>query len=428
MKFGTDGVRGPAGTWPIDDAGAARIGSAATRLARALGGRSVVVGHDTRPSSEPLARSIGDAVVRAGGGCVEAGVVPTSAVALAVEGGLGNVGVMVTASHNPAADNGFKMFGAGGRKLEDADIAAVEAWLQEEGPAREGGSRQDARAEASDRWRRQVRTSVASPNPLEGRRLAVDLANGAATGAVAWLAQTIGAELVFVGTGGVINDGCGSEHLGAVAEAVLTHDCEAGLAVDGDGDRCRIVDAEGRPVAGDAVLWRLASSMGVRGMAVTSMSNGALEAQLPGVHVVRTAVGDRFVRAAMEEHQLPLGGEESGHILFGDCVAGDGLISGIRVLSAAFAEFDTVADAVSDFHPLARATGKVPVVRRPALDDVGSIVEARRRGEATLGPHGRVFLRYSGTEPVLRILVEGDSERVSEVAESLAEVARKELS
>lgn len=427
MRFGTDGVRGRAGESPIDTAGARAVGGAACRFAQALGGRKVVVGHDTRVSSPRLARDVGEAVVEAGGTWLDAGTVPTSAVALAVESGLATVGVIVTASHNPAGDNGFKVVGAGGRKLDEAGIAAMEAWLAEPLESVEGGVRVDASASVADLWRRQVEAAVPQPNPLEGRRIAVDLANGASTRAVPWLEEVLGAELHLVGTTGVINDGCGSEHLGAVAEAVLQHDCDAGLAVDGDGDRCRLVDGDGRPVPGDAVLWLLARALDVPGLAVTVMSNGALEAQLPGVRVVRTAVGDRFVRAAMDEQGLPLGGEESGHILFAGSAAGDGLVAGVRALVAAFEGHDSLAEAVAGFRPLARATGKVPVARRPALEQVDALRAAREAAEPRLGSHGRVFLRYSGTEPVLRILVEGAADVVGDVAETIAGVARRVL-
>lgn len=427
MRFGTDGVRGPAGVAPIDADGARRVGGAAVRLARALGGRSVVVGCDTRPSSEGLVDALGEAVVNAGGTWVDGGIVPTSAVALAVNEGLGDVGVMVTASHNPASDNGFKIFGAEGRKLDEGGTAAVEAWLGEPPQAREGGLQQDSRAAVADNWRRRVASCVGAPNPLEGRRIAVDLANGAGIRAAPWLAEVTGADIVLVGVDGVINEDCGSEHLGTVAEAVLKHGCAAGLAVDGDADRCRLVDARGRPVPGDAVLWLLARHMRVHGLAVTVMSNGALEAQLPGVTVYRTPVGDRHVRAAMDEHALPLGGEESGHVLFADTIAGDGLMAGIRALDAAFGDSDSLAAAVAGFTPLARATGRVVVARRPALAAIPGLGAVVAEGEARLGEHGRVFLRYSGTEPVLRILVEGAAESVGDVAESVAEVVRREL-
>ncbi len=428
MKFGTDGIRGVAGEPPITPEVARSLGHAATRYARALGGRRVVVGHDTRPSGPGLAAEVAEGVVRAGGICLEAGLATTPAVTLAVHDGLADVGVVVTASHNPVGDNGFKVVGAQGRKLDEAGCAAIEGWLAEPDALGEGGHRVDAAADVADGWRRQVRAAVASPSSLEGRRIAVDLAAGAGCTAAPWLGEALGAEVVLLGVDGVINDGCGSEHLGALSAAVLEHDCEAGLAIDGDGDRCRLVDGHGRPVPGDAVLWLLARAYEVAGLAVTVMSSAALEASLPGVRVVRTPVGDRFVREAMDAHGLPLGGEESGHVLFADVSAGDGLVAGIRALAAAFSAADTLAAAVESFVALPRELGKVRVARRPPLDEVAELRTAQEAALARLGPHGRVFLRYSGTEPVLRILVEGpDRQVVSEVAEQVAAEAERVL-
>jgi phosphoglucosamine mutase len=241
---------------------------------------------------------------------------------------------------------------------------------------------------------------------LPSRRLVVDLAHGAATRMGARLEALWPGPLHVVGDGsGIVNDGVGSEHLDHLGAAVVRHGAWAGLAVDGDGDRCRLVDETGRAVPGDAVTWLLARALQVEGLAVTVMSTTALEAQLPGVRVVRTPVGDKHLMAAMAEHGLPLGAEESGHVLFGDYPAGDGLVAGLRALAAVGER--PMSEALAPFTPFPRRLGKVRVASRPALETVGPVQQSVEAAEGRLGHHGRVFLRYSGTEPVLRILVEG---------------------
>ncbi|MEN0065065.1 MAG: phosphoglucosamine mutase [Myxococcota bacterium] len=430
IGFGTDGIRGRAGTHPITESVAVRVGRAAIRLAQATGGRRVVVGHDTRPSSPDLARAAGAGITSAGGVWLAAGVVPTSAVGLAIDSGIADVGIMVTASHNPAHDNGFKIVGSRGRKLDEAASRAVEAWIAETPPEVDGGAPNENVGRAVlDEWRRTVRRTMPSAQAFAGKRIAFDFANGAAAGAGNWLGDDWPAEIHIVKAPGAINEGCGSEHLHTLQAAVVEHQCDGGIALDGDGDRCRIVDERGALVPGDAVLWSLATEMQVSGLVVTVMSNGGLEPALPGVRVVRTAVGDRFVREQMDALSIPLGGEESGHVLFGDVAAGDGLVTGLRTLGLAWATHDTLSEAFAGFKPLPRSVAKVPVAQRPPLAEIAPLQEARAAAADRLGPHGRVFLRYSGTEPVLRILVEGqDQAGVDAVLVEVERIARDVLS
>ncbi len=430
IAFGTDGIRGRAGTHPITEAVAVRVGRAASKLARAVGGRRVVVGYDTRPSSEGLARAAGAGITSAGGAWLEAGVVPTSAVGLAIADGLADVGVMVTASHNPADDNGFKILGAGGRKLDDAASRAVEAWIAEAPPEVDGGPPTENVGRAVlDGWRRTVRGGAPAAEAFAGKRIAFDFANGASAEAAAWLLEDWPPDVHVVHASGGINEGCGSEHPELLQRAVVEHGCDGGIALDGDGDRCRVVDERGELVPGDAVLWWLATAMQVSGLVVTVMSNAALEPSLPGVRVVRTPVGDRHVRDQMDALSIALGGEESGHVLFGDVAAGDGLLAGLRTLGTAFASHDRLSEAFAGFTPLPRATGKVVVVNRPPLVEVTALQDVRTASASRLGPHGRVFLRYSGTEPLLRILVEGqDQGEVDAILAEVIAVAKEALS
>ncbi|MEM6926051.1 MAG: phosphoglucosamine mutase [Myxococcota bacterium] len=430
ISFGTDGIRGRAGSHPVTNAVAVRVGRAANKLAQAVGGSRVVVGYDTRPSSEGLARAAGAGITSSGGSWLDAGVVPTSAVGLAIADGLADVGVMVTASHNPASDNGFKILGEGGRKLDDAASRAVEAWIAEAPPEVDGGPPTENVGRAVlDGWRRTVRGGMPPAERFAGRRIAFDFANGASATAATWLLEDWPPEVHVVRGPGEINEGCGSEHPERLQRAVVEHGCDGGIALDGDGDRCRVVDERGELVPGDAVLWWLARAMQVSGLVVTVMSNGALEPSLPGVRVVRTPVGDRHVRDQMDALSIPLGGEESGHILFGDVAAGDGLLAGLRTLGTAWGEHATLSAAFEGFEPLPRAAGKVQVGERPPLAEVAALQEVREASAAQLGPHGRVFLRYSGTEPVLRLLVEGRSQDdVDAVLAEVSAVARDVLS
>lgn len=427
VAFGTDGIRGPAGVHPITAEVGVAVGRAACRLAVALGGSRVVIARDTRPSGPELAAAVAAGVGQAGGTSLDAGVVPTSAVSLAVHAGEADVGVMVTASHNPEADNGFKILGAQGRKLDEAAVAAVEAWIAAGGAEVDGASHHDVSAGISDLWRRAVQHAVPDLSALADRRIAVDLANGAGRAALPWLSSWLPG-VVPVGTDGPINGGCGSEHLEALSALVVERGLDAGIALDGDGDRVRIVDERGVPVDGDAVIWLLARHRGASAIAATVMSGGALDKELPGVRVVRTAVGDRHVREAMDRESLALGGERSGHLLFDDVPAGDGLIAGLRALVAAWSGHEQLSAAFAAFVPLPSQLGKVEVRQRPDLDTIEPLNAIRAAAAERLGPHGRVFLRYSGTEPVLRILVEGDDAAVvSSVAESVAAVAREVL-
>lgn len=397
IRFGTDGIRGRAGTHPITVDTAVAVGRAASCLAE--GGR-VVVGRDPRPSSDALAHGVIAGICEQGGTALDAGVVPTAAIGVFLADGQADVGVMVTASHNVAADNGFKVFGEGGRKLTGEAVSSVEGWLLDPPTPTNFGAVHHA--DALKAWAR--RASSVMP-ALPSRPLVVDLANGAARVLAGWLKEVWPGELHLVGTRGLPNDGVGSEHLEHVGEAVVRVGAWAGLAVDGDGDRCRLVDETGAAVAGDAVTWLLARAMGVDGLAVTVMSNGALEQQLPGVEVTRTPVGDKHLALAMRSQGLALGAEESGHVLFADFPAGDGVIAGLRALVAV--GDSAVSTAAAGFRPLPRRLGKVRVGSRPPLEGVAPLQQALTELEPTLGAGGRVFLRYSGTEPVLRILVEG---------------------
>ena len=418
IRFGTDGIRGVAGVPPCTVETALALGRAVVHL-----GSEVLIGRDTRVSGPALASALAAGVAAAGGTARLAGVVPTPCVASALAEGVGQAGVMVTASHNPAPDNGFKVFGAGGRKLSDAQTEAIELALA--GDPVHGAPGGVESVDLIPLYGERLARTLGALRNLEGRRVAVDVAAGAGTAMLPWL-RTLPVEWVVVGERGVINEGVGSEHPGALARAVLEKGCVGGFAIDGDGDRCRLVDEAGIVVPGDALTWLLARHMGVSSIAVTVMSNAALESALPGVHVHRTPVGDRHIIAAMERHGLALGAEESGHVLFADFGAGDGLLTGLRGLDIALGQ-GSISGATAEFEPFPRRVTKVRVRARPPLDTVAPLVAAQHDAESTLG-QGRVFLRYSGTEPVLRILVEGrDDGAVDRASEQVTRVATEVL-
>lgn len=431
IQFGTDGVRGRAGQMPISAEGGVAIGRAAARLARELGQGRVLVGRDTRPSGSALEAAVVSGVLSNGCVCMLAGVLPTAGVGIGLDAGLADVGVMITASHNPAADNGFKIIGSRGRKLDDDQIARVETWLAESPPVDVSfGQVVPAHADAWLTWLEAVDRATPGRSILAGHRIAIDLANGAASPCARWLVENTDADWVIIGDGtGSVNDGVGSEHIDTLCRVVVEQGCVAGFAVDGDADRCRMVDGAGDVIPGDALTWILARDMGARQVAVTVMSNGALELNLPDTRVIRTAVGDRFLRQAMDRDGIPLGAEESGHVLFEDHASGDGIVTGLRVLTALLKRDQSIADTMAAFVLLPRILTRVPVSSRPQLDQVPEIAAAREQGLASLGAGGRVFLRYSGTEDFLRVLVEGaDAAVVSAVSQQMTRVSGQALS
>ena len=402
MKFGTDGIRGRAGPSPIDPESAVKIGRAAARLATVNGDLAVLITRDTRPSGAMLAAACAAGVAGEGVQAIDGGVVPTAALAVGLKQGRGGAGIMITASHNPWSDNGFKILSSEGRKLTEAETEQVEAWL---------GAPEHASAIGHLTTEPQILSAwieaLAERSPLEAlknRKIALDLAEGSATVARPWL-ESLPIDWVFV-EGDRINDGVGSEAPGRLARAVVEQRCEAGIAVDGDADRCLLVDERGTIIHGDALAWLLATRLGVKKLAVTVMSTGALAPALPGVELCITPVGDKHLQIAMREHDIPLGCEESGHVLFADHPGGDGLLTGFRALGAALPE-GALSEVLAPFIPWPRVKSKVRVSARPPLSSLPSVVDAVERGERALGKGGRVFLRYSGTEPVLRILVEG---------------------
>jgi phosphoglucosamine mutase len=430
IKFGTDGIRGEAGRPPMTAEVAVQVGRAAVRLAKEGDGGRVLIARDTRPSGPMLAAGVAAGVAAAGGEAILADVLPTSGLMANLAAGAAEVGVMVTASHNPASDNGFKVLGKGGKKLSDQASERFERWMAEPPePAVPGMLRADGLG-ARQAYHRMLSEVSPDLSELEGLRIAVDLGYGAAMGSARWLKERYpSVEWFFRGVGdGVINQGVGSEHPAGVADLVRSERCDAGFAVDGDADRCVLVDERGQVVDGDALTWWLATRLQVRSLAITVMSSYALEAALPDVKIERTPVGDRHLMRAMRQQGLALGCEESGHVIFADgLVGGDGVLTGLRAIALAV-RGQPLSEQLAAFKPYPRRTAKVLVRAQPPLEELAKLQRAIVAVETELSGQGRVLVRYSGTEPLLRVLVEGvDESAVARLIVDLSEAAREEL-
>jgi phosphoglucosamine mutase len=419
LRFGTDGVRGDADT-DLTPPLVTALGRAAARV---LGnGEPFVVGRDTRESGPRIERDLAHGVALEGGRARSLGVLPTPAVAY-LAGVHAAPAAMISASHNPWRDNGIKLFAMGGRKLDDDTEAEIEReMLALAGDARDmPGAPADADLEALpdalDAYVTHLLT-VLEGRSLAGLRVAFDAGNGAASDVAARAMQAAGAEIVALHTtpnGRNINEQCGSTHPDELQRLVAEGGIDVGLAFDGDADRVIAVDEHGTIVDGDQIMVMAALDLHARGLlrndaiAVTVMSNLGLRRALQdaGIGVVETAVGDRNVLVALDEHDLVLGGEQSGHVVFRDHAStGDGLLTGLVLL-------DTVARAGRPLSELAGAMARFPQVlvnvrvgSRPDLAHAPALDAEVAAAEQRLGADGRVLVRASGTEPVVRVMVE----------------------
>jgi phosphoglucosamine mutase len=441
-RFGTDGIRGVAGT------------ELTTEIVRALGAAAVtaigtdvpfLVARDTRESGPGLEAALVDGITRAGGDACTLGVLPTPGLAGACAD-TGAAGAMISASHNPFADNGVKLFEPGGRKLRDATESAVESGLH---ALLDGGARIDAPAgpghtssvtDAADAYTARLVAAVGGGTPFAGTTVVLDCAHGAAAVAAPAAFRALGATVTVIGAdpdGRNINAGVGSTHPEVVAAEVVALGAVAGLAFDGDADRVVAVDAQGSVVDGDHILAILALDLDARGalrhraIATTVMANLGLTRALEphGIDVIVTPVGDRHVLAAMEDHDLVLGGEQSGHVIASDhAVTGDGPLTGILLLEAVVRSGRTLAELAAVVTKYPQVLENVRVTRRDGLDDATRFWDAVGAAESELGGDGRVLVRPSGTEPVVRVMVEaGDAVVARRIADELAAALHAEL-
>ncbi|WP_026120333.1 phosphoglucosamine mutase [Nocardiopsis potens] len=441
--FGTDGVRGVAGR-DLTARLALDLSIAAARVLTEDGTAGprplAVVGRDPRASGEFLEAAMVAGLASAGVDVVRLGVLPTPAVAHLTDELKADFGVMLSASHNPAPDNGVKFFGRGGQKLPDEVEDRIEAALAEpaEGAVNGAVGRVTEAADGAERYVRHVLESL--PNRLDGLKVVVDCAHGAASGVAPEALRRAGAEVIAIGTepdGLNINEGCGSTHLEALQAAVREHGADAGIAHDGDADRCLAVAADGSVVDGDQILAVLALELQEAGLladstlVVTVMSNLGLKLAMAeaGVTVVETPVGDRYVLEAMREGGFSLGGEQSGHVVLLDhATTGDGLLTGLRLLAAVSRRGLALGELAKVMTRLPQVLVNVRGVDKSRASTDAKVAAAVAVAESELGESGRVLLRPSGTEPMVRVMVEAAEEaQARAIAERLAAVVETEL-
>jgi phosphoglucosamine mutase len=433
--FGTDGVRGPYGGPVINPEFAARLAEAAGRWA---GGRGrVLIGRDTRASGDMLAVAVARGLTAAGLEPVSLGVLPTPAVARAVHTGDAGLGVVITASHNPAGDNGIKFFTANGTKLTDAEEAAIEALL----PAAPTGRAATPRFDGSAIAGYVAASSALLPaRALAGWGIVLDTAHGATVATSPAVLRTLGAGLTQIGdapNGLNINAGVGSEHPEKLAAAVVAAGARLGIAHDGDGDRCILCDELGQVLDGDEVLTILATQALAKGalanrtLVVTVQSNLGVDAAVAaaGGRVLRTPVGDRYVGECMRAEGACLGGESSGHIIHGDVSpSGDGLVAALKVLGVMVETGEPLSALRRRLRKFPQASRALKVREKRELAACAGLTQAIVAVEAGLAGRGRVLVRYSGTEAKLRLLVEGPTaDEVAAAMTRLESAARQDL-
>jgi phosphoglucosamine mutase len=442
--FGTDGVRGLANRELTAEL-ALDLSIAAAHVLAELGTFAghrprAVVGRDPRASGEFLEAAVSAGLASAGVDVLRVGVLPTPAVAYLTEALGMDLGVMLSASHNPAPDNGIKFFARGGLKLADEVEEAIEARIGEvwDRPVGAGVGRI---TDLPDGERRYVDYLVSTvPNRLDGLKVVVDEANGAAYRVSPEALRRLGAEVVEIGVqpdGLNINDGCGSTHLDLLRAAVREHRADVGIAHDGDADRCLAVDAEGEVIDGDQIIAILALTLREHGrlandtVAVTVMANLGFKIAMEreGVRVVETAVGDRYVLEAMRAGGLSVGGEQSGHvILLEHANTGDGVLTGLHLLARVAESGKPLGELAAVMRRLPQVLVNVKGVDKSRVNSSPQIAAAVSVAQDELGASGRVLLRPSGTEPMVRVMVEAESHDLAEsVAHRLVAVVRDSL-
>ncbi|NOZ43257.1 MAG: phosphoglucosamine mutase [Alphaproteobacteria bacterium] len=425
--FGTDGIRGKANEGNMTAEVAMRVGMAAAKhFTRGDHQHRVVIGKDTRLSGYMLEPALASGFISLGMDVIMVGPMPTPAVAMLTRSLRADLGVMISASHNPFQDNGLKLFGPDGYKLSDEIELEIERRMDNGYADHLVPSERLGRAQrlknAVGRYMEFAKNTFPKHLSLDGLKIVVDCANGAAYRTAPSVLWELGAEVVAVGVspnGKNINDQCGSTCPELICETVVLHDADIGIALDGDADRLIICDEKGRIIDGDQLMATVAKHMketGVlRGDAVvaTIMSNLGLEKYLHsiGVNLIRTQVGDRYVVEAMRERNLNLGGEQSGHIVLSDfATTGDGLIAALQILSVLVATGKPVSEVCNSYQPYPQLLKNVRYLHGTDPLAHSRVKAAIRDGENRLNDSGRVVIRKSGTEPVIRVMAEGQDD------------------
>jgi len=440
--FGTDGVRGRANEGAMSPEMVMKVGMAAGQLHRRGGHRHrVVIGKDTRLSGYMIEQALAAGFLSAGMDVFLFGPLPTPAVAMLTKSMRADLGVMISASHNPFADNGIKIFGPDGYKLSDEMELGIEELIDNPQRLKLAASDQVGRAkrveDSGARYIEFAKRTYQAETPLDGLRIVIDTANGAAYKTAPPALWELGAELITMGdtpNGTNINEKCGSTHPEAMCERVRQTRADIGIALDGDADRVIIADENGKVIDGDQIMALVASSWAARGqlkgggLVATIMSNLGLEQFLngKGLNLARTKVGDRYVVEHMRQHGFNVGGEQSGHIVMSDFgTTGDGLVAALQVLTEVVRQQKPVSEVCRLFTPLPQVLQNVKFKGGKPLD-AASVKSAIKDAEALLGNSGRLVIRPSGTEPLIRVMAEGEDESmVRKIVEELCGVISK---
>jgi phosphoglucosamine mutase len=437
--FGTDGIRGRTNEAPMTAEMAQRVGQAAgAHFRRGAHRHRVVIGKDTRLSGYMMESALISGFTSVGMDVVMVGPVPTPAVAMLAKSMRADLGVMISASHNPYVDNGIKLFGPDGYKLSDEDEMAIEALLdrppQLAPPSEIGRARkiEDARG----RYIHFAKSTFPEDLRLDGIKIVIDCANGAAYQVAPSALWELGADVVPIGVnpnGLNINDGCGSTAPEMLQQKVVEEGAHIGIALDGDADRLIVIDEQGRVVDGDQLMALIALAWQRRGLlkgsavVATVMSNLGLERHLQasGLGLVRTKVGDRYVLEEMRAGGYNVGGEQSGHIILSDhATTGDGLVAALQVLAALVETGKPASEVLHQFEPLPQLLRNVRFTGGQPLEN-GSVKAAIADAEARLSGSGRLVIRKSGTEPLIRVMAEGeDSDLVEQVVDQICEAVK----
>lgn len=441
--FGTDGIRGLTNQIPMTVEVAMRVGMAAgAHFLRGDHKHRVVIGKDTRLSGYMLENALVAGFTSVGMDVVQVGPMPTPAIAMLTRSMRADLGVMLSASHNPFYDNGIKLFGPDGYKLSDADEAQIELLLASEPklaePAQIGRAKRidDARG----RYIHAVKQSLPESVRLDGLKIVLDCANGAAYNSAPTVFWELGADVVAIGVtpnGTNINDKCGSTAPGLLQETVVASGADIGIALDGDADRLIVVDEKGAIVDGDQIMaligasWARQGRLKGGGVVATVMSNLGLERFLEGqgLTLERTKVGDRYVLERMKSGGFNVGGEQSGHMILSDhATTGDGTLAGLQVLAELVASGKPASELLHQFDAVPQLLKNVRFSKGEPLDDA-HVKAAIADGEAALAGRGRLVIRASGTEPLIRVMAEGDdASQVESVVDSICDAVRKAVS
>ena len=443
--FGTDGIRGKAGQAPLVPETVARVGAA---LVKAMPGQRprFVIGRDTRESGTWIETELARGLTAEGATVVSAGVVPTPAIAYLARTEGFDAGIVISASHNPYEDNGIKVFGGKGTKLTEQLESSVESFVADRSWSLAGGAGTavppDAKTEGhlAEHYLQHLLEIMHSAGALSGSKIVVDCANGATAPIAPELFRKLGFAVDAIGVtpnGRNINLDCGSTHLDGLARAVVAAKARLGVAFDGDGDRALFVDHTGKVVDGDAVLLMAAIYLKDRGqlpgpaVVATVMSNIGLEIALRerGIDMIRTAVGDKYVMEEMVRGGFALGGEQSGHVIFSNHLfTGDGLATALNVVRIMADCGKELSELAGQLVTYPQVLVNVRVKQRTDLATVPAIIRTMRHVEERLSGHGRLLVRYSGTEPLLRIMLEGkDDTEITQWANQIADVVRENL-